>query len=166
MSSFHSLYYLCDCEHLGAGAGLGLNHCCIPHPTWHELCDMKNSVFSELKRNSYQPLVNYTKNDKCNGKRKNGADIICSSVHASSHSFLALYLEDIKSVIQGDLKGQADELAPAEQANFEYRGQEEKARGIAFAKAQRLDIEGWTWGVVTQVLWLELRGLFCQLNGI
>ena len=99
-------------------------------------------------------------------ERKNGADIICSSVHASGHSFLALYLEDTKSVIQGDLKGQADELAPAEQVKFEYRGQEEKARGIAFAKAQRLDIEGWTWGVVTHVLWLELRGLFCQLTGI
>lgn len=66
----NSLYYLCDCEHLGAGAGLVLNHSCIPHPTWHELCDMKNSVFSQLKRNSYQPLVDYNNSDTCNGKRE------------------------------------------------------------------------------------------------
>lgn len=38
-----------------------------------------------------------------------------------------------------------------------YRGQEEKAGGIAFAKAQRLDVEGLAWGCVRSVLWLELR---------
>ena len=66
----NSLYNWCDCEDLGDGAGLVLNHSCIPHPTWHELCDMKNSVFSELKRNSYQPLVDYNNSDRCNGKRE------------------------------------------------------------------------------------------------